>query len=283
MANNIVTAKAYATVVDELYRTGSLTSDLTMDAKLVRSGANAGELLIPSVVVSGLGAYDRNEGYKSGDASTTWQTVKCNYDRGVKLNVDVMDDAETGMILTAELFKALVNDHAIPEGDAYTFAAIAAKAGLKATAATYADGAAVLTAIAKGYAAMSEKQVPLTDRILYITPTLHTELLAMDTTKSRELIGRFAKIVEVPQGMFNTAVTLNDGSETFDYTTSGKDINFMIVHKKAVLKCDKHTVSDKIPAEQNQSHDADLYKYRHYGLVDVLANKVNGIYLSTKA
>ena len=64
--------------------------------------------------------------------------------------------------------------------------------------------------------------------------------------------------------------------------TEGKDINFMIVHKPAVIKFDKHTVSDIIPASANPSADADIAKYRKYGIVDVYQNKVAGIYLSCK-
>ena len=57
----------------------------------------------------------------------------------------------------------------------------------------------------------------------------------------------------------------------------------MIVHKPAVIKYDKHTVSDIIPASSNPDADADISKYRKYGIVDVFQNKVAGIYLSHKA
>ena len=57
----------------------------------------------------------------------------------------------------------------------------------------------------------------------------------------------------------------------------------MIVHKPAVIKYDKHTVSDIIPASANANADADISKYRKYGIVSVYRNKVAGIYLSHKA
>ena len=56
----------------------------------------------------------------------------------------------------------------------------------------------------------------------------------------------------------------------------------MIVHKPPVIKFDKHTVSDIIPASANPSADADISKYRKYGIVSVYQNKVAGIYLSCK-
>ena len=66
-------------------------------------------------------------------------------------------------------------------------------------------------------------------------------------------------------------------------TEEGKDINFMIVHKPALIKWDKHVTSSIIPPDANPNSDAYIVKYRKYGIVDVLRNKVAGIYLSHKA
>lgn len=64
---------------------------------------------------------------------------------------------------------------------------------------------------------------------------------------------------------------------------TAKPINFMIIHKPAIIKHDKHVVSNVIPASSNPDADADIIKYRKYGLVDVYKNKVAGIYLSYQA
>ena len=64
---------------------------------------------------------------------------------------------------------------------------------------------------------------------------------------------------------------------------AAKDINFMIIHKPAIIKHDKHIVSGIIPASANPNADADILKYRKYGIVDVYKNKLAGIYLSHKA
>ena len=66
-------------------------------------------------------------------------------------------------------------------------------------------------------------------------------------------------------------------------TTEGKDINFMIIHKPAVIKFDKHVVSSIISPDNNANADAYIAKYRKYGIVDVYNNKVAGIYLHHKA
>ncbi len=64
---------------------------------------------------------------------------------------------------------------------------------------------------------------------------------------------------------------------------AAKAINFMIIHKPAIIKHDKHVVSNVIPASANPDADADIIKYRKYGLVDVYKNKTAGIYLSHQA
>lgn len=81
-----------------------------------------------------------------------------------------------------------------------------------------------------------------------------------------------------------TAPITGDIGNYYELAQAGaKDINFMIIHKPAIIKHDKHVVSNIIPAASNPDADADIIKYRKYGLVDVYKNKVAGIYLSHKA
>ena len=95
MPNTLVLPKNYVANLDEVYKLASVTSDLTCDATMVRAGANVGEVIYPQIDVTGLGDYDRNTGYTTGAVDLKWKTSKCNYDRGTKISVDVMDDQET--------------------------------------------------------------------------------------------------------------------------------------------------------------------------------------------
>lgn len=62
-----------------------------------------------------------------------------------------------------------------------------------------------------------------------------------------------------------------------------KPINFLIVHKPALIKFDRHVAGPTvIPADQNPDADADIVKYRKYGVVDGYENKRAGIYMSHK-
>lgn len=93
----------------------------------------------------------------------------------------------------------------------------------------------------------------------------------------------------MPQSRFYTAIELLDGKTNgeelghYKKAAEGKDINFMIVHKGAVIKFDKHVVGNVIDPAGNPDADSYIVKYRKYGIVDVYKNKVAGIYLSHKA
>ena len=290
MANTIALAKNYTSILDEVYCNASVTADLTSDNTMVRAGANANEIIYPQISVTGLGDYSRNSGYTDGSVNLEWITSKFNYDRGTKISVDVMDNEESRDIAFTMAGSELMRTKVAPEADAFVFATLAGIAGIsKATPATYADATEFLNALIVAKNKMDEDEVPEEGRILYATPTLMNGVMALDTTKSREILNSFTVKKKVPQSRFYTAIDLLDGKSPgeeaghYKKATEGKDINFMIIHKPAVIKFDKHTVSDIIPASANANADADISKYRKYGIVDVYQNKVAGIYLSHKA
>lgn len=290
MPNNLTLPKGYTSLLDEVYCGASVTADLTSDASLIRAGANVNELIYPQISVTGLGDYDRNSGYTKGAVTLVWKTTEFNYDRGTKLSVDVMDDQESFNLAFGAVGGALQRERVAPEADAFTFAQLAGTDGIsKLDATTFATAVEFLDGLLTAKNKMDEDEVPEEGRILYATPTLLNGIMALDTTKSREVLNAFAIRKAVPQSRFYTAIDLLDGKTAgeelghFKKATEGKDINFMIIHKPALIKWDKHTASDVIPPAQNADSDAYISKYRKYGIVDVYKNKVAGIYLSNKA
>ena len=290
MPNTIALAKNYTSILDEVYQNASVTADLTSDNTMVRAGANANEIVYPQISVTGLGDYSRNSGYTNGSVNLEWKTAKFNYDRGTKISVDVMDNEESRDIAFTMAGSELMRTKVAPEADAFVFATLAGTVGIsKATPATYADATEFLAALIVAKNKMDEDEVPEEGRILYATPTLLNGVMALDTTKSREILNSFSVKKRVPQSRFYTAIDLLDGKSPseeaghYKKATEGKDINFMIVHKPAVIKYDKHVAQDIIPASANPDSDSDIVKYRKYGIVDVYQNKVAGIYLSHKA
>lgn len=289
MPNNIQLAKNYTDLLDLAYKEASVTSDLTSDSSLIRAGANANEIVYPQIDVTGLGDYDRNSGYTEGSVNVEWKTAKFNYDRGTKITVDTMDDEETFDIAFGMAGAELQRTKVAPEADAFTFATLAGLEGITAKSESISDAEAFLNALLVARNTMDEAEVPQENRLLYATPTLINGLLALDTYKSKEVLNGFSVVKKVPQSRFYTAIDLLDGKSGgeeaghYKKAEGGKDINFMIVEKSAVIKWDKHTASDVIPPENNPNSDGYISKYRKYGIVDAYANKRAGIYVSHKA
>lgn len=289
MPNTIALFQKYTSLLDEVYKLASLTSDLDGDSTLIQAGANANEILVPKISMDGLADYSRNSGYVKGNVSLVMETVKFNYDRGRKFDVDAMDNEETTGLAFGKLSSEFIRTKVVPEMDAFRFATYAATSGITSVSANLADGAALLAELIKAVSKMDEDEVPQENRILYITPTNLNSVKALDTTKSREVLDGFSKIVKVPQTRFYSAIKLKDGTTTgdevghFEKAPGAKDINFMIIHKGAVLQYPKHTVNKIISPELNQDSDGWMFFYRAYGLADTYENKVAGIYLHTKA
>ena len=289
MANKITTAGKFIPLLDEVYRTVSLTAKLDGPEELVRQGANANELIIPMIELQGLGDYDRNSGYVSGDVTLTNETVKCNFDRGRMFTVDNMDDADSAGIAFGRLAGEFIRTKVAPELDAFRFASYASKEGVTQKAENLSDGAAVLAALRVATNAMDEAEVPMEDRHLFITPPLDGMIADLDTTKSREILSRFASKTLVPQTRFYTAIDQKDGhtggQEAGGYAKAddGKELNFMVIHKPALIQFEKHVAPKIVTPDQNQEADAYKYGYRNVGVADVYKNKLAGVYASHKS
>lgn len=293
MANSIALFKKYIDLLDEVYKVSSKSSVLDIDGTLVQAGANANEIIIPKISMDGLADYSRNSGYVNGDVTLTNETVKFNYDRGRKFAVDAMDNVETAGIAFGKLSGEFIRTRVVPELDAVRFATYAGVSGIGTAASNITTGENALFAIMTANNAMDEAEVPSDGRYLFITPTIHNFIRNVDSYKSKAAMENFAGIIDVPQSRFYTAVDLLDGTtktETSDETAGGfvkdanaKNINFMIIHKAAVIQYSKHTVNKIFSPEENQNADAWQFCYRAYGLTDAYENKAAGIYLHTEA
>lgn len=303
MANSIELFKKYVPLLDEVYKLSSLTADLDGAPELARQGNNVNELIIPKISMDGLANYSRNGGYVGGNVTLTNETVKCNFDRGRMFTVDTLDNLETAMIAFGSLASEFIRTKVVPELDAFRFATLASISGISTTdAAALSTGANVITALRAAVNKMDEDEVPGNERILYITPTLLGLVRDLDTTKSKEVLDGFAKVVKVPQSRFYTSIKQlsgkvetilaeSGGSSTTDDQTAGgfakadgaKNINFMVIHKPAVIQYQKHVAPKIITPEQNQDADAWKFGYRNVGIADAYENKVAGIYLHKAA
>lgn len=283
MANAITLAQQFVPLLDEVYKNASLTAKLDGAAELAQQGANANELIIPMLDMQGLGDYSRNGGYVAGDVTMTNETVKCNFDRGRMFTVDTMDNIETAGLAFGRLAGEFIRTKVVPELDAFRFASYCGNAGVTKKAETLADGAAVLAALRVATNAMDEAEVPQEERYLFITPTLDGMIMDLDTTKSKEVLARFGSKTLVPQTRFYTAITqAADGAGGYSKAAGAAELNFMVLHKAALIQFEKHVAPKIITPEANQDADAYKFGYRNVGIASLYANKLAGVYVSHK-
>lgn len=277
MSNSITKFKAYVPLLDEAYKLASLTSVLDGPADMMKAGANADEIIVPYLSMSGLANYNRANGYVDGDVTLSQETIKCQYNRGRMFSVDYLDNEETAGLAFGRLAGEFIRTQVAPEIDAYRISAYAGKAGIgAATPGALATGEAVVAALRAGTEVMDNGEVPLTERYLFILPTLYGMVEDLDNTKSRAVLGRFQQVIQVPQNRMYSAITLGSGS--YSKASSGKNLNFLIVHKPAVIQYNKHIAPKVITPDQNQSADAWKFGYRVCGIAEVYGQKLAGVY-----
>ena len=287
--NTLAKFKKYTDKLDEVYQSAALTAVLDGDSELVQMGANAGEMVVPKISMDGLADYSRSGGYVDGDVTLNYETVNFNYDRGRVFTVASMDNEETAGVAFGRLAGEFVRTKAAPEMDAFRFAAYASHEGIGKKEGELTDGDSALAALIEAQNAMDDAEVPVDQRYLFISSQLYNLILNVDTTKSKAVLESFQQVVKVPKSRFYTQVKLNDGAsegETVGGFAAGEEakaINFMVIHKGALLQYPKHTVNKIIAPQENQTSDGWKFFYRAYGLADVYENKLAGIYLHCQA
>ncbi len=287
MANSIALVTKFLAILDEVYKKNSLTAALDSPTKPVEFGGAAAVNVLKLSAI-GLGTYSRSTGYPGGNVTAEWETLTLAASRGRGLAVDRMDNEETLGMAFGRLADEWMRTKVAPEVDAYRFSKFASWSGVSSPSqAALADAAAVVAALRVATNTMDEDEVPEEGRILYITPTLLGYVADQDTTKSKEVLARFSQIVRVPQSRFYKGVTLDPGAAAdeggYSKTAStGRDLNFLVVHPTAVLQAVKHDNMKYFDPDTNQTADQHLLQYRLYHDAFVYENHVDGVYAHVK-
>ena len=140
-------------------------------------------------------------------------------------------------------------------------------------------------------ASMDNAEVPYEGRVLFISPTAYQCLkgnIERRIINSEDNVNMNVEyfddmqVIRVPQGRFNTAITLNaptTAAGAGGYTATGDAINFMIVHPSAILQVMKHRNLRTFTPDQNIEADAYRINFRYAHDTWVLDQKVKGIYV----
>ena len=295
MTQSIALAQKFQPILDEIYKASSLTARMDAQTKPVDfAGANVVKVFKTDPI--GLGTYSRVSGYPAGQVVGAWETMTLSIERGRAFVIDRMDDEETLGMAFGTLASEFIRTEVAPELDAYRFAKYAGTSGIQTVAGATLDENSILTAIDAAKLALDQNEVPREGRLLYISDACLNLLegkvsrfLANENVVDRT-VNRFdgMEVIMVPQTRFYTAVTLDAGASVdaggYSKTSStGKDVNFMIIHPSSVLQVTKHAALKVFTPDDNQTSDGYLVQYRIYHDAFVYDNKVKGIYLHKKA
>lgn len=281
--NNIEISTVYLPLLDEVYKNEAKTSILDGDEVTVKKGLNS-EIKIAKLDMDGLGDFDRNSGYTKGVTNLSWETIKYDKERSQKLTIDRLDNEESLGVMLAKLSSEFVKTKVIPETDAARIAHIAGTSGITSVEETLTTGDEVYTSLRNGSNKLDEDEVPSENRILFITPTYKGMLDDLETYKSKSVLEKFKYVIEIPQNRMYSAIELETGVTNYGYkkSNSGKEINYMIVEKTAVVTAMDQYMKYFTP-DQDQETDSHIFPYRNNNLYGyVYENKVAGIYVSKK-
>ena len=292
MANTIQLAERFLPILDGIYKKESLTSRLdALDERVRFTGANT--IKVFKTEMCGFGNYSRATGFPKGDVTSGWEDYTLACDRGISLYVDAMDDEETMGMAFGTLQGEFVRTKEVPEVDAYRFAKLAGTTGIStATPVDIVVGTTDCPAlIDAAQLQMADDEVPTEGNLLYVSEKFYagikgkvTRILANENNVNREIeVFNGMEVVRVPKGRFNTAITLNAGTNSFGFTVGGYPINFMIIHPSAVFSVAKHREPRLFAPAVNQEMDAWKFDLRLYHDIFVYDNKVKGVYLNRAA
>lgn len=291
--------------MDEIIEKEIKTSAMTADSAFVEATGNAKDFKVATIDCSGLGNYSQEKGYQYGSAKLEWNTYTLKHDRGVVLDVDRLEQNQSGGLATtgalaARLTRGFIN----PEIDATrisgVYAALAANDKVKDTnVAEYTPAAAtILSEIMKGIDTISEVWNTDSGYTIYISSAVKSLLrTSTEYTKVKDIASGAARlstdvteiegnqVVWVPKFRMKTEYTYQDIDNG---TTDGgivagsgaKDINFLIVAPGVANGVVSVNAEKYITKEVNQRKDADSLYVRVYHDVIVPKEAAVGAYVS---
>ena len=290
IANSISLASEYLPILDEIYKANSKSAILDTAQDRMRWSDEYNTFYLFETDMVGLGDYSRNDGYVRGDVTCGWRSYAPQYDRARQFLIDIADNSETFDMAFGTLADEFVRTKVVPETDAVRFATYAYNAGTKVQA-TLSTAADAIAAIDDATEALDNKEVPYEGRLLFVRPATYRKLkggitrMVMNGDKNVNYnvdMYNDMRVITVPDGRFNTAVTLaqptaHDGAG--GYTLTGNAINFMIIHPTAIMQAIKLAMPRIFSPREVQQASAWQYDYRQYHGAWVKHQKADGVYV----
>lgn len=302
--NTVEAAKIFQSALDKKVEKQLTSAWMEVPSNFVQYDGGD-EVKLPSIVVDGLGNYDRDGGYTVGGVTLSWNTYKLTQDRGRAFLLDAMMVNETNFILTATtVMDEFQRTQVAPEIDAYRYSKLAAVANSEnTTAKAYEKGDDLYKAIKKDIAKLQNVGVDFDNIILTISAGALSVLEESEMAARRmsytnlgegEVGGRILKIGDVevsvvPQNRLVTEIQVNDGKTSgqekggWAKASTAKDINYILCPKDAPQAVTKQDIIRIFSPDQNQKANAWSIDYRRFHDLWVPESKKSLVIVSTTA
>lgn len=298
MANMIEAAKVMNTELDKQMTPMLCTGWMEANAGLVVYEGGA-DVKIPSISMSGLGDYDRDNGYPKGSVTLQYQTMTMAMDRANSFNLDAMVVNESNFIATAgNVMGEFQRTKVVPEIDAYRISRINALAGSRFREYTPAK-ASIFGAIQDDIATIQDI-VGEKEPLIIMMGTLVAGLLNQADELKRNLDSALfdnggvktkvrsineQPILNIPGARMKSAYTFYDGGSQFGFAPAAgaADINWIIIHPKAPIAVAKTDVARVFDPQTWQAANAWHVDYRKFHDLWIKTNSLEGVFVNRKA
>lgn len=257
---------------------------------------NANTIKIPFIEMAGYKDHSRNGGFNRQAVKNDFQTFVLKFDRDVEFFVDQMDVDESNLALAAaNVTNEFETQQAIPETDCYRNSKLYAeyKAAGETPDTTVLTNENVLSIIDTAMMNMTEEEVPMEGRILYVTPVVekmineakeiqrYLSLTQNSGTIRRKIVNLDGlKIKSILSNRMKTVYDFSDGCKP---GSSAKQINMILFHPRSILACDKHQYIKLWPEGTHTQGDGYLYQNRKYGDLFLIPNRKQGVFINAEA
>jgi hypothetical protein len=274
-------------------------ADNQLKAKFMGNGI----VILDEIDMSGLGDYDRDDGFVLGSVTNNKRPYQLTKERGRSFQIDAQDADESGIgDLAGKVMSEFVRTKVVPEIDAYCLSKLAGVATANGHAdTTYSANGILADLMAAQNGVFDACGYESEDVICFVNPTVWAALQSTtEITRRLEIIdfkkGELLTKVKALNGMpllpvssarMKTAYTFNDG--TTDGQTAGgftpasgaKEIGFLMLPKRSASLVKKTEKTRIFSPDQNQTKDAWKLDYRLYYDIFVKNSLKNTIFAQT--
>ncbi|HIZ20665.1 MAG TPA: hypothetical protein H9674_07380 [Firmicutes bacterium] len=271
-------------------------ADNALRAKFV----GAATVLVPSMEFSGLGSYDRDEGFTRGAITVTNESYTLSMDRARSFQLDAQDCDEIGVTgLAGQVMGEFVSTQVVPELDAYCLSKLATLAVTNSQTVT---GTPASQAYKMFTEAVSKVQGAVgydEELVAFVNPTMWTAFQTTDELSRQITVSDFVKgglntrvksindtvILPVSDSRMKSKYTFYDGTTSgqtaggFAAADDAQSIGLLVLPKRAASLVKKTETVRIFDPERNLNADAWKFDYRLYYDLFIRQSMEGGVYV----